>query len=453
VNNIGAPILNQADEASAALNNQQLLNVDRGGEATRALTRAATNADPEARALINKVADERFASQGVRARSFIDRVMGRNVDDVEVREHLKSAATAANKPAYKKAYDDGSEVIVTPELQRLMGSPAVVQAMKDAIGKGKDRAIKDGFGTFNPAISVTDDGQVLFNRVKPGGGTTYPDLQFWDYTKRELDDAAKAAARAGRDGEADTIRGIAKTLRNELDVIVPSYKAAREGAAAFFDAEDALDAGKKFVTLKRQNSEVAAALKKMSPAERAGFAVGFASELKNVLKDTPNRTNAINKMFGTDGIKEKVQLALGPKAYKEFEAFVRVEDAMDNLRGAMGNSKTAQFLIESATIGTGTGLYTGDYTQGFTAAVLTGAMRFGGAKVDERVTKRIVELLLKDDPQALKRAVTIASNSQQASQSVKAIQQFLGSTLRGVGTDAVRPEPMELTVRGQDAAR
>jgi pyridoxal biosynthesis lyase PdxS len=110
--------------------------------------------------------------------------------------------------------------------------------------------------------------------------------------------------------------------------------------------------------------------------------------------------------------------------------------------------------LAGGTVGVGTGLYTGDVTAGVTAAVVTGLARRAGAKVDERVTKRVAELLLSDDPNALKKAVTLATNSPKASAALKAIQTAIGGALRGIGTDAVRPErqPMEITVNRADAA-
>lgn len=446
-----APVINQADEASAALNQQELLNVDRGGEVTRALARSAANTDPEARALITRTVDDRFGSQGDRAQSFIQRIMGGATDDLAVQEQLKTAARATNRPAYEKAYRDGETLTKTPELERLMGSPAVVTAMKNAIKSGKDRAVKDGFGTFNPAISITDDGRIVFNRTNQAGGTTFPNLQFWDYTKQELDDMASAAMRSGKTGEASTIQGLSRSLREELDTVVHSYRDARAGAAAFFGAEDALDAGRKFMMQNRTIPETAAALKKMSRPERASFAVGFASEMKDAIAQAGDRTNVINKIFGSQQARAKIELALGQKAAAEFEQFVKVEHAMDLLRGAMGNSTTARQLAElglAGGAGAGAGMLTGDWKQGLTVGALTGLARRYGAKVDDRVTKRVAELLLSKDPKAIEKAITIASNSPKAAAAVDAIRKALESATK-IGGNASLPASAE--PRGQPA--
>jgi hypothetical protein len=431
-NNIGAPVLSQQDELSAAFNNQPLMNVDRGGESARALTRSAANNDPEARALIDHKVSDRFSGQAPRTVGFIDRLMNGATDDIAAQDALKTAARKANKPAYDKAYQEGSSGVITPELERLAGSPALASAMKAAASKGQDRAIVDGYGAFNPKVTFTPDGRVQF---KSGGGVpTYPDLQFWDYTKRELDDAANAARRQGRDGEASTLTNLSATLRSELDKAVPSYASARQGAASFFGAEDALDAGKKFVTLTKSIPETKMALAKMSSAERDAFATGFAAELKDTIGTVRDKANVIDRIYGTPESRQKIELALGPEKARQFEAFARVETVMDKLRGAMGNSTTARQLKEmgmAGAAGAGVGYATGDWKAGLTTGLLVRGARAYGAKVDETMAKTMAKFLLSDDPQQIKMAIAAASRNQKAMDTVSAMQKFIGSTMRG----------------------
>jgi hypothetical protein len=442
-NNIGAPVLSSQDELSAALNNQPLMNVDRGGEATRALARSAANNDPEARALIDRKVSDRFAGQGPRASGFIDRLMGGNTDDLAMQSGLKDAARKANKPAYDKAYQDGSSGVITPELERLAGSPAIAGAMKAAAQKGQDRAIADGYGAFNPKVTFTPDGRVQF-RSGQAGTPTYPDLQFWDYTKRELDDAASAARRQGRDSEAATLTNLSSTLRGELDKAVPSYANARQGAASFFGAEDALDAGKKFVSLSKSIPETKQALAKMSQAERDAFATGFASELKDTIGTVRDRSNVIDRIYGTPEARQKIELALGPDKARQFEAFARVETVMDQLRGAMGNSTTARQLKEmgmAGAAGAGVGYATGDWKAGLTTGLLVRGARAYGTKIDESMAKSMAGLLLADDPQKVKMAIAAASRNPKAMETVAAMQKFIASTARGAVVSSTQSQP------------
>lgn len=455
-----APVLNSTDEASAAINGQNILNVDRGGETTRALMRSAANQDPEARALVDRVTSDRFEGQGPRAQSFIQRIMGGKTDDLAYQDTLTEAARKSNGPAYRKAYEEGSDLIRTPEMERLMGSPAVVKAMKEvASGSGKNRAIAEGMGSFNPGATVTDDGRIIFNKTKPGGSPAFPDLQFWDYVKRELDSMANVAARNGDKEGAATIRTLARSLRSELDSQVSSYKAAREGAASFFGAENALDAGRKFVTQNKTIPETRKALEKMNPAEREAFSVGFASELKDTIMATRDRSNVIDRIFGSEAARSKVRLALGPEKFNEFEQFVRVENAMDKLRGAMGNSTTARQLVElgmAGTAGAGAGFLTGDWKTGVTTALLVRGGRAMGARVDEKMAKRIAELLLSEDPADLQKATQLAAKNPNVQKAIRGMTDVIdsGGSIYGgeAAAEMVAPrKPLEITV-GRPAA-
>lgn len=451
--NTAAPVLNATDEAAAAANGQNLLNVDRGGEMTRALARSAANQDPEARAIIDKTVSDRFASQGDRAQSFISRLMGGATDDLALQDSLQAAADASNAPAYKKAFSAaGAQDMFSPGLKDLLAAPAIREAAKDAETRGANRAVVEGFNPVKNPFTFDEAGQATLRT------DAKPTLQFWDQVKRNLDAEMGKAKIAGDKTMVSDLKALKTKLVGELDQAVPEYATARQGAAAFFGAENALEAGKKFVTQNRTIPETRRALAKMTPAERSTFAVGFASELKDSIAQSGDRTNVINKIFGSQQARDKIEAALGQKAYGQFEQFVRVEHSMDMLRGAMGNSTTARQLMEmglAGGVGGGTALYTGDYRKGITAAVLTGLARRGGAMVDEKVTKRVAELLLSGDPKALQQAVTIASNSPKAAAAVSAIQNALSMATKAGGNLATRPDlngnaplsgPLDLTV-------
>lgn len=431
-------IMTPVDEAAARAGNVPVINADRGGETTRALARSVGNQSPEARGMIERTASDRFASQGQRASNFIRRLTG-SADDVQLQERIRTAAVGANRPAYRQAYQDGAELIKTPELERLMGSPAVVSAMKSAIKTGKDRAVREGMGTFSPAISVTDDGRIIFNKVNPAGGTTFPDLQFWDYTKRELDDIANAAARAGRNGEADTVRGLARSLREELDRMVPSYRGAREGAAAFFGAEDALEAGKKFANTPRLVPEARRAFQRFTAAERTAFGTGYASELIDRIGAAGDRTNVINSVFRNQAARESMEMVFGPARMRQLEAYVRVEDLVDRLRGAMGGSTTTRQLSELGIGAVGGGYYTGDLQGALIGAAVVGGPRFVRNRMEQNVMRQLGRLLTADDPALIQRLIHNAASSPRYMQALDRIGRNLQAPVRAGALSQTSP--------------
>lgn len=413
------------NEFAAARNaGQPVVVADMGGEPTRALARSAVNTSPEGRAILNRSVDDRFEGQADRLTSWL-RQEFKIPDTGQQREVIQDAARKANVGAYRQAYSDGAAGLWNPDLERLAGSPAVVDAMRTASRQGKDMAIRDGYGAFRPGVTVTDDGRVLFNS-KPNGAPTYPDLQFWDYTYRTLRDSGAAAFRAGRNSEGNTLSGLARQLRDTLDQSVPTYAKARAGAASFFGAEDALDAGRVFVRSNMSGPDARRALAKMSPQEQALFKDGFLDETLNAINSVSDRRSVLNRIAETPAAREKFDIALGPNGWQKVEAKLRLEGIMDRLRPAVqGNSSTARQLAElgiaGATGAVGTGLTVGGVTglatgnglsyESALAALLSGAARRGQLRIDDRVSREVARLLTSQDPTLLKRGLQIVQSN------------------------------------------
>jgi hypothetical protein len=141
--------------------------------------------------------------------------------------------------------------------------------MSDAAKRSKDRAAAEGVGPLNIDVKIGDDGVL---RTFRDGKPNFPNLQFWDYTKRELDNIADTAMRQGDKETAGLARNFARNLRGSLDDTIPSYKEARGIAANYFEAEDALEAGQKFAGGKYDFNEVEKMLdsyqRTLRPSER-----------------------------------------------------------------------------------------------------------------------------------------------------------------------------------------
>lgn len=397
------------DELQAAHDaNIPLVLMDAGGETTRALARSAANTSPEARSALSTFVNDRFETQAPRAAAFVNQLVGGAGDVGATTEALQTAARAANRPAYRAAYQDGSGGLWSPELERLTSSPAVVQAMKGAAENGQTRAVADGFGGFNPGVNVTPDGRVIFNQG-PKGVPTYPDLQFWDYTYRNLRDAGQAAIRAGRTSEGGAIANVAGQLRDELDDMVPSFAAARQGAAGFFGAQDALEAGQTFATSRMANADAQRAVNAMNPAERQLFMRGYASQLINRINESGDSRNVANVFGNSPADRQRAVIALGPDRANQLEAYVRAERILDMGRGAVqGNSTTARQLAELGLAGGAYGVASGfDPMHPTPSALLAGALAYGAvrgnAAINQRLAQRVGEMLVSNDPNVLAR--------------------------------------------------
>lgn len=451
--------MSAADIAAARASGQEPALMDVGGERTRDLARWAANTSPAARSALEETINPRFADQSKRVADFVRGLIPTPGNAARTQEALDAAQQAANRPAYARAYKAGDRSIMSPELERLTGSPDVVDAMREAAAKGKSRAIADGFGAFNPGVKITDDGRVLFQNK--GGVPTYPNIQFWDYTYRSLRDAGRAAFRAGRNDEGSYLSNLGNQLRTELDKMVPEYGQARAGAAAFFGAENALDAGQKFVSMSGSLGQARQAINKMSAPERALFAEGFVSSIADkVLKISNNRSVTIDRIFNSEDGKARIAMALGSQRAGELEAFLRRENMMDLARTAVkGNSTTARQLMRAAletgghsivggAIGAGAEeLYSGNISpQAVVTAAIFGGARIGRSVVNAKLAQRVGEMLASDDPKINGTVFRMAANNPQVGKMVRGAESFLE---KATGRSAGNAPPVQALLPAQ----
>lgn len=429
-------VMSGADEAVARQSGVPVMNADRFGQATRSLARTAANVSPEADGMLRRTVEDRFGSQADRAVSFVNRLMNGATDDLALQDALRNAASKSNDIAYTRARNNpNARAIWNQPIKELMQSDTFRAAINAAESRGSDRAAISGSKAVKNPFTFGADGAIGLRKM-PDGSTALPSLDFWDQVKRNLDGMIGTAKRAG-DTTVSDLMGLKTKLVSALDQAVPEYRAARQGASAFFGADDAVEAGRNFLLSTRQTPEAARAVAKMTKAERDAFSVGFSSELIDKIKTSRDRVNVINSVFGSPEAREKMAIALGPQKARDLEAYVRVEGIVDQLRGAVtGNSTTAKQLIAAGVLGGGAGLWTsgGDVQTGLTWAAVASLGRRGlqamGKRVDDQVMKKVAEMLVSQDPKVLQRAVHNATLSQQHMQALEAIMRGIEMTGR-----------------------
>jgi hypothetical protein len=327
--------------------------MDLGSQTTRDLARTATNASPEAEQTFNSMINPRFETQSNRVSDFL-------------RQRFRSPQQqAANDAAYRRAYEAGSGSIGSPELERLASSNTVASAMKTAVAKAEDEAVIGGYGAMNPRVTFTPDGRVQFQR-SPSGMPVFPDLQFWDLTRREIGDAAKEAARAGRDSEARRLGNFARGINKELDKLVPEYAQARQGAMPYT----------------------------------------AASRLINRIEKIPERQNVVNRFAESIPANADLNRAFGKSGADEIRNVRRVESIMDSARQSVqGNSTTVKQLQRLKELGYysvaggigGYGAYNQDPAQIAGGAIAAGLIA-GRGHVNQNVMRHVAEILTSQDP-------------------------------------------------------
>ena len=321
-------------------------------------------------------------------------------------EAVEQAARNVNRPAYARAYQEGAGGLWDDALDQISQAPVVQDAIRKATVTGANDAARRGFTPVrNPFVMNRQSGRMEL-RADARGATAIPSLQFWDTVKRNLDGVGTRDA-----------QDFARVLRDHLDTLVPSYQQARAGAAHFFGARDALEAGQNFVTAKMANADARRALSKMTPTERQLFQDGFVSRFVEMLNEVGDRRSVLNKIANSPAARDKLNIALGRDRSRELETGLRVEGIMDLARNAVqGNSTTARQLAELGLAGGTYGISTGgnvlnpNPTALMNAAIVYGAAR-GKNAINERLARRVAEMLVSNDPRILLRGIrTVAKN-------------------------------------------
>lgn len=423
---VGDQGLNAQEFFDAKRGGDPVALADIGGEATRALARSAANTSPGARTELNGLIDSRFESQAPRMAQWLQRTFHYPNADAQ-HEALDKVARTVNRPGYAKAYSEGANLPFDENLEQISQAPVVQDAIRKAMVSAKNDAARAGFTPPKNPFTSDSNGRIKL-RTNADGSVMRPSLQFWDIVKRNLD---RIGTRESKDW--------ARVLREHLDTLVPSYGKARAGAASFFGAGNALEAGQDFVGASQRFGINATrkALAKMSPDERQLFQDGYVSRLIQTIEKTPDRQSVVNRIANSPAAKEEINVALGRDRANEFMARMHVEDIMDLARKAVqGNSTTARQLVELGIAG-GVGGYEswkGDPQALMKAALVYGAMR-GQGVIDERVASEVAKLLVSDDIGKLAKGMRILAKNKNLTAAIKNADAALAS----IGARAATP--------------
>ena len=431
-------LLSPADAATARVNNQPLMNMDRGGENIRALMRSAANQSPDARSVVERTTQDRFRDQSGRTVDFFNRIMGGNVDNLARSAEIQSMAREVNSAAYRRAFTaPQAQEVWSADLQGLLQSDAIQRAISQVGVRGSNRSALTGDVPIRNPFAQGPDGQWQI-AAQADGSTAVPNLTFWDQVKRNLDSQIGTAQRSGDRELMGDLVALKNRLVSSLDDLVPAYAQARSGAASFFSADNALEAGRNAWSSPRAIDESRAAFGRLSESEQREFGIGLVSQIMDDVRSVNNRSNLM-RYFDTPARKEILEMALGPRQAREVEAFIRVEDIMDRARGALGNSTTARQLVELGITGGASGgaayLGTGDVGTASAVAVLSMAGRRGlqaaGKSVNNRVLQNVAELLSSSDPAVMQQLISRATMSRPHMEALEAVQRGIGLTARG----------------------
>lgn len=396
--------------AGEVANSGPAVVMDALGQPGRNLARSAANISGAARDTLNQTLDPRLEGQVPRIVNWLR--SGLNFGDVHATQTaIDTLARGVNRAAYGRAMGSPqSQSVWDGTLQQVAQAPVVQEAIRNATRTSANRAAAEGAGVVRNPFTFDANGVM---GMQPG---VTPNLRFWDAVKRNLDDTIEKLQRAGEISAARDAQELRAQMVNHLDRLVPDYRRARSGAAAFFNAENALEAGQNYVTQNFANAETRRILSQMTPTERGLFQDGFISRLAESLETVPDRADLVRRIYNSPAAREKIQITLGSARAQELEAMLRVEGIMQqSLRGVQGNSTTVQQLLTAGAAGAAGGAGGGGYL-GFdptTSGAIAAALTMGKKGIDARVAMRVAEMLTSNDPTVLRRGVQMLARSNQ----------------------------------------
>lgn len=320
---------------------------DVGGENVRGLVERIAQTPGVGRTVVAPTLTARQTSQMGRLADDLSTLTGGRQSAVQATQETMAARAHAATPLYQQTYQDGDHAIWGPELERLSSAPSVQSAMRGAVRIWRDNAIADGYGAMNPGAVVDRGGQLSF---LSGKVPVFPNLQFWDYTKRLLDDQVNAAVRAGQNQKARSLTMLTQQLRQSLDAAVPSYRAAREAWGGPTQYMSAIEEGRNILSTKIGAEELHSQLAGMTEAQREGYRIGAVSAIRGKMGNDPAKLADLTKYLRSPETRAKIAALMPtPEAAEAFENALDFEVQLSTLTGqALRGSQTARRLAERA---------------------------------------------------------------------------------------------------------
>ena len=318
---------------------------DVGGENVRGLVERVAQTPGAGRTTVIPRLTERQQQQLGRVSNDLAGLTGARQTAVAATQETMASRAEAATPLYQQAYADGDRAVWSPELERLSSSPTVRSAMHGAVNIWQDNAIADGYGAMNPGAMVDRGGQLSF----PGGQLpAFPNLQFWDYTKRIIDDQIGAAVRAGENAKARTLTTLVGMMRTELDRQVPTYAAARQAWGGPSQYITSIEEGGQILQRTLSAEQLRANLGEMTEAQREGYLIGAVSSIVQRMRSDPAKLADMTKYLRSPEMRDKITALMPtPEAAQSWLQRLDYEVGSSELTGqALKGSATYRRLAE-----------------------------------------------------------------------------------------------------------
>lgn len=324
-----------------------------GGKNTTNLATGAAQY-PEGKAAAQSYIDERASgSPGRIAKTFADQVSSNN-DYFGTLEGITAKGRAAAGPLYDTAYA-ANKTIVSPQIDKLLETPAGKQALSDARIKMLNDQSMMGVPDKELGEQARDAVQMGKMSENPRGGVSAGlNLRSLDYVKRSLDDQIGAAY--GTPGGADNARiltGLKNNLVSALDDAdeTGAYAKARAVSGDYIRNKNAMDDGRDFMKpgTAGQPEQIAEKFKALGPTEQESYKAGMVRAVKEAMdKPSADQPNYYTKVFGSADMQNRLKAVLNPSEFEVLSKSMQAEQDLYKFKyDVLGNSRTAEKQISA----------------------------------------------------------------------------------------------------------
>jgi hypothetical protein len=318
---------------------------DVGKENVRGLLERVAQTPGAGRTTVVPALTQRQQGQMGRLSNDLRELTGTRQTAMQAIDQTMAGQVEAAAPLYQQAYEAGDRAIWSPVLERLSSSPTIQAAMRGAVRVWRDVAVAEGYGGMNPGALVDRGGQLSFLN---GRVPVFPNLQFWDYTKRIIDDQISTAVRAGQNQKVRTLTSLQNTLRNELDTQVPAYSQARAAWAGPARYLDAIEEGRNILSPRVAADEFAARVASLSTGEQEAIRIGAVSSIIGKMGTDAAKLGDMTKYLRSPEVRAKIAAIMpDEETAARFMQRLDFEVSASELTGrSLGNSATARRLAE-----------------------------------------------------------------------------------------------------------
>jgi hypothetical protein len=317
-------VINRLNQSSAVRPNMTTLT-DVGGENVRGLTERVAQTPGAGRTQVIPAIERRQRNQSIRIGSDLRELTGTARSATEAFDETITQRAAAARPLYERAM----------QFDAAASRPAALAFARE-VGTGWGENI-----LRSPALRRTLQSEYGIENIDDA-----PLMPLIDAWKKEMDDAARSAGRAGNNNQARVIAASRDRVLAAVDEANPDYAAARQAWGGPSGFMEQIDEGRRIFNVPAD--ELTANFRRLPADQQDAYRIGAVHEIMQRIGNNSAKLPDVTKLLRSPEMRAKIA-ALMPDNRTAQEWFRRLEfetQSSEMSQRALGNSATARRMAE-----------------------------------------------------------------------------------------------------------